>query len=129
MEFCYLNFYHNIIYSLDYISHSMHTQTTSSTGLLAPVTNLTLHYEANISFLSWVPPFSLDGLDIGYNITLSNSSHAYSFSPSNVNGFNISTRGFLSPCSTYMFTVQPWNEVGVSSPSYLTKFFPGGKST
>ncbi|XP_019848803.1 PREDICTED: uncharacterized protein LOC109580254 isoform X2 [Amphimedon queenslandica] len=94
-------------------------------GLLAPVTNLTLNYGPNVSLLSWVPSFSLDGLDIGYNVTLSNSSHAHSFSPSNVNGFNISTREFLSPCSTYTFTVQPWNGVGVSPPSSLTKFFSG----
>lgn len=123
-EFYYLNFYH--YFSLDHSSPSQ-TCTHSLSGLLSPLSNLSLQYGRTLTFLSWLPPFSLDGLDIRYAVSLSNESHTFSFSLVNVNGFNISSMKYLSSCSVYNFTVQPLNNVGVSTETSIVQFFPGGK--
>ena len=76
--------------------------------------------------LFWTPPFSLEGLDINYYLTInSTNSTLDNITLTNSNNYTMPTAIFL-PCNSYSFGVQPWNEVGITTATTVTSFFPGG---
>lgn len=95
-------------------------------GLLRKVRNLSVQYGQNETVISWEAPFTLTGLDIRYNVTISNQSYNQSIVLLNEDRVSVSTKASFVSCLTYNFTVQPWNDIGPGASNNIVEWFPGG---
>ena len=93
----------------------------TQTGYLAEPTNLQVELvNLNTINISWVPPFTLEGVSI-HNYTVYISSSDYN---ETVN----TTQSEISlerPCRETSYSVSGWNEVGEGNTSSVITFIPG----
>ena len=91
---------------------------SSKTDLPAPPSNVTL-LSLKPFTISWVPPFTLSGVNLSYivNITNLNTTRVFSSGELRIPSFNFSGTEDNYPCDIYQLSVTARNVAGWSDPS------------
>lgn len=97
-------------------------------GLLGSVIDLNVLYSLPETLLSWTAPFTLEGLSINYDVTITDENSGITkpvVALTDTTQYMFSTTE-LTACHSYSFTVQTRNGAGGGNISSIEEFFPGG---
>lgn len=90
--------------------------------------DLNVQYSLPETQLSWTAPFTLEGLSINYDITITDESSGIVkpvVTLTDTTQYIFSTTELIA-CHSYSFTIQTRNSAGGGNISSIEEFFPGG---